>query len=152
MKLNQLKTSGKHPTWCGPSALSIITGRTVNYCAKLIADQRNKHTGWYRGKGTSRQVKGAYNSELRRALTKMGFDMTQVEIPRANGRMPTLLRYMADRGGEQWKGLMLVNVTRHYVVVHKDTVSDNHQQDKHYTEHRWRRKKIDKAWLISRRR
>jgi hypothetical protein len=37
------------------------------------------------------------------------------------------------------------------VVIHKDTVSDNHQQDKHYTEHRYRRKKIDKAWLITRR-
>ena len=158
MKLNQLKVSGKHPKWCGPSALSIITGRTVNYCAKLIADRKN-HYGWRRGRGTSKQVKGTSNSEMRDALDVMGFELIPVEIPRhrlnrqvlgKGHTMPTLHRYMRERGGDQWKGLMLVNVTSHYVVVHKDTVSDNHQQDKHYTEHRWRRKKIDRAWLISR--
>ena len=163
MKLNQLKVSGKHPKWCGPSALSIITGRTVNYCAKLCAARKNRR-GWRRGKGTSKQVKGVNDYDMKFALNKMGFDMTRVEIPmRCHPHqvmsynpepfvMPTLHRYMRERGGEQWKGLMLVNVTQHYVVVHKDTVSDNHQEDKHYTEHRWRRKKIEQAWLISRRR
>jgi hypothetical protein len=77
--------------------------------------------------------------------------MTGVDVPWVNCRAPTLRAYMAGRGGAEWKGVMLVNVTSHYVVIHKDTVSDNHQQDKHYTEHRYRRKKIDKAWLITRR-
>jgi hypothetical protein len=159
MKLNALKVSGKHPKWCGPSALSIITGRTVNYCAKLIADDRNETERWRQRKVTSKMVKGASNDEVIWALQRMGFDAKRVEIKRVPGQgresqrrlMPTLHRYMRERGGAEWKGVMLVNVTSHYVVIHKDTVSDNHQQDKHYTEHRWRRKKIDKAWLITRR-
>ena len=125
MKLNKLKISGKHPKWCGPAALSIITGRTVNHCAKLIATKRNRYKDWYRGKGTSKQVKGCYNSEMKHALIKMGFTMERVEIPRHHHRhqvmsfnpdpfvMPTLHRYMRERGGEQWKAVMLVNVTDH---------------------------------------
>jgi hypothetical protein len=151
MKLNALKVSGKHPKWCGPSALSIITGRTVNYCAKLCAEQANATRHWLRKPHTSRSIKGVYNDEMTHALHKMGFEMTGVDVPWVNCRAPTLRAYMAGRGGAEWKGVMLVNVTSHYVVIQKDTVSDNHQQDKHYTEHRYRRKKIDKAWLITRR-
>ncbi len=162
MKLNQLKVSGKHPKWCGPSAMSIITGRTVNYCAKLIADKRNKHQRWRVRHVTSKMVKGASNGEVKSALYKMGFTMDRVEIPRHHHRhqvmsinpepfvMPTLHRYMRERGGEQWKAVMLVNVTDHYVVINRDTVSDNHQQDRHYTKHRWSLKKIDKAWIVKR--
>ena len=129
MKLNRLKVSGQHPKWCGPAALSIMTGRTVNYCAKLIANERNKHRSWYRGRGTSKQVKGCYNSEMRATLRTMGFEMIQTAIPRHHHRhqvmsinpkpfvMPTLHRYMSERGGEQWKSVMLINVTDHYVVA-----------------------------------
>ncbi len=151
MKLNTLKVSGKHPKWCGPVALAVITGRTVNYCAKLIAWERNTRptwNSWYKGKGSSKQVKGVYNGEMRRALNKMGFEMKQHHA----GYGKTLRAYMAGRGGAEWKGLMLINVTSHYVVVCKDIVSDNHQQDRHYTEHRWNRKKIERMWLITRRR
>jgi len=160
MKLNTLKTSGKHPMWCGPSALSIITGRTVNYCAQLIADQRNSW-GWYKGKGTGKQVKGVANNEMLRAFRKMGYDMKRVKIPRHHHRhqvmsinpapfvMPTLHRYMRERGGEQWKGVMLINVTDHYVVAHRDMICDN-RTPAHYTKHRCRRQKIQKAWLITR--
>lgn len=158
MKLNKLKKSGAHPTWCGPSAMSIITGRTVNYCAKLIADDRNRHQRWRTRYVTSKMVKGTYNDEVKRALYKMGFIMDRVEIERIPGQglesqrrlMPTLHRYMRERGGPDWKAVMLVNVTNHYVVINRDIVSDNHQQDKHYTEHRWRLKKIDKAWIVKR--
>ena len=105
---------------------------------------------------------GGIFGEMKHALIKMGFTMERVEIPRHHHRhqvmsfnpdpfvMPTLHRYMRERGGEQWKAVMLVNVTDHYVVINRDTVSDNHQQDKHYTEHRWNRKKIDKAWIVKR--
>lgn len=161
MKLNALKVVAKHPKWCGPSAMSIITGRTVNYCAKLCANEANFGRD-LRRLHTSRTIKGVYNSEIERALGKMGFQMIPVDVPlikskkvffkpgEAQYNKPTLRAYMAGRGGAEWKGVMLVNVTGHYVVVHKDTVSDNHQQDMHYSEHKYRRKKIDRMWLIKR--
>lgn len=153
MKLNALKVSGKHPTWCGPSAMAIISGRTVNHCAKLIATERNARAGWnswYGGKGSSKQVKGAGNGEVLRGLRKMGFSMERADRDGMYGK--TLRAYMAGRGGPNWKETMLVNVTDHYVVINRDTVSDNHQQDKHYTEHRWKLKKIESAWIIRRKR
>lgn len=154
MKLNALKVSGKHPTWCGPSAMSIISGRTVNHCAKLIAGNRNRRpaweNSWYKGRGSSKQVKGCGNGEVKRGLLQMGFVMERVREP--GMYRETLRSYMAGRGGPNWKGVMLVNVTDHYVVINRDTVSDNHQQDKHYTEHRWKLKRIENAWIIRRKR
>lgn len=161
MKLNKLKTIGKHPKWCGPSALSIITGRSVNHCAKLIAKQRNR-CGWRYGKGTGKQIRGCSNYQMRRALAAMKFSMTRIAIPLKHHKHqvyavneaafvePTLRAYMAGRGGPEWKATMLLEVTHHFVVVNRDTVSDNHAQDKHYTEHPMRRKIVRDGWLIER--
>lgn len=166
MKLNQIKVIGKHRKWCGPAALSIITGRSVNFCAGLIAKARNR-TGyrgynWHNGKGSSRQVKGTYDHELKYALNKMGFKMTRIKIPMKHHKhqvyavnqaafvKPTLRAYMAERGGKEWKGTMLLEVTGHYVVARRDVISDNHAQDKHYTDHPMRRKIVKDGWLIER--
>lgn len=149
-KLNELKTIGKHPIWCGPSALSMLTGRSINHCAKLIAQRRNSW-GWYRGKGTSKQVKGVDNHEMFRALEAMRFTYTPVTIRRTSGfRMPTLRHYMAGRGGQPWKEMMLIEVTGHYVVACRDIVSDSHQQDVHYSEHCNRLMRVKRAWIVKR--
>jgi len=160
--LKPIKTIGKHPTWCGPSALSILTGRTINYCAKLIADERNTQR-WRQRKVTSRMVKGSSNDEVRWALNKMGFELIRVEVPLKHHKhqvyavnqaafvRPTLRAYMAERGGEQWKTPMLINVTGHYVTALKDEVSDNHSTS-HYSKHPHRLKKIEKMWIVRRKR
>ena len=161
--LKTLKKIGKHPTWCGPSALSILTGRSVNHCARLIAKRRNKKRGWYNGKGTSKQVKGSSNHEVKMALDAMGFEMIEVKVPLKHHKhqvyavnqaafvTPTLRAYMAERGGEQWKTPMLINVTGHYVTALKDEVSDNHSTS-HYSKHPHRLKKIEKMWIVRRKR
>lgn len=148
--LKPLTKIGAHPTWCGPSALSILTGRSINHCARLIAKRRNRY-GWYNGRGTSKQVKGSSNSEVRDALAAMGFDMIRTKVPRINGRYPTLRAYMAGRGGSEWKTPMLINVTGHYVTALKDEISDNFTAA-HYSSHPHRLKKIETMWLIRRRR
>ena len=146
MKLNTLKTIGKHPRWCGPSALSILTGRSINHCASLIAKERNRRGYWRNGKGTSKQVKGTYTSEMSRALHSMKFSMNRIRLPRGK----TLRAYMAGRGGKEWKANMLLEVTNHYVAVNRDMVSDNHSQDDHYNDHPMKRKIVRDGWLIER--
>lgn len=146
MKLNKLKVSGKHPQWCGPSALSIITGRTVNYCAKLCADAANNYRFLQRPH-TSRTIKGVYNSEMKIALRSMGFVMKKLDVPMA----PTLRAYMAERGGPDWKTTLLLQVGNHYVVANRDSVSDNHAEDFHYQDHPYRLKRVKKIWRIERR-
>jgi len=161
MKLHPTKTTGKHPLWCGPSALSIMTGRTVNYCAKLVADRRNRR-GWHRGRGTSKQVKGVDNLEMRLALKKMGYRMVVVDVPKLNHRhqvmsinpepfvQPTLFQYMSARGGPNWKKTMLLEVTGHYVVVNRDTVADNRTPlGCHYSKYRWKKMRVREAWLVT---
>jgi len=159
MKLKSITKLGPHPEWCGPSALSALTGRSINHCAKLIAKNRNVWKGWYNGKGTSKQVKGVEHDEMQIALHAMKFSMTPVKMPLKHHKhqvyavnqaafMPLTLRaYMAGRGGEQWKGSMLLNIGNHYVTVHKDIVSDNHATC-HYSEHPHRLKRIVKGWIV----
>lgn len=142
MKLKTLKKLGKHPTWCGPSALSILTGRSINHCARVIAKQRNDW-GWYNGRGSSKQVRGTHTREVRKALDSMGFMMVPVKIPKG----VTLRSYMAGRGGEQFKNSMLLEVTRHWMSAHMDVVSDNHGTD-HYSKHPKRLKRMVRGWIV----
>ena len=161
MKLHPTKTIGKHPLWCGPSALSIMTGRTVNYCAKLIADQRNRH-GWYRGRGSSKQVRGVSNLAMKMALQKMGYRMVNIGVPlRCHKHQvmsvnpepfvkPTLFQYMSERGGPDWKKTVLIECGNHYVVASHDTVADNTQPlGCHYSDHHAKRKRVANIWLVS---
>ena len=158
MKLKPLTKIGKHRTWCGPSVLSILTGRSVNHCARVIAKRRNAH-GWYNGKGSSNQVRGTWFHEVRDALESMGFELKQVKIPLKHHKRqvmsinpkpfvePTLRAYMAERGGDQWKNSMLLEVTNHWMTAHRDTIADN-TGSSHYSEHRWRGKKVVAGWIV----
>ena len=155
MKLKATKKLGKHPGWCGPMALSALSGRSVNHCARLIAKERNGN-GWYRGKGTGKQVRGTHTGEIRRALEAMGLTMTKINIPRHRdphqviggaNTPPTLRRYMSERGGEQWKNSMLVQVSNHWVVTNKDTVSD-FTGTSHYSKHEYRLKKVHAGYIV----
>ena len=142
MKLKPVTKIGKHRTWCGPSVLSILTGRSVNHCARLIAKRRNRR-GWYNGKGTGKQVRGTWITEVKAAAAAMGFDMSRVDVPHGT----TLRAYMAGRGGEQWKNSMLLEVTGHWMTAHRDTVADN-TGSSHYAEHRWKGKKMVAGWIV----
>jgi hypothetical protein len=156
MKLKTKTKIGQHPGWCGPSALSILSGRSINHCAKLIATERNRRGYWYNGRGTSKQVKGTHTGELRKALAKMGMTMKEIETPRNYHKhhqfgfpteTVTLRRYMAERGGEQWKSAMLLEVTDHWVVVRKDYVSDSIQSG-HYDKHWAKGKKVRAGYIV----
>ena len=157
MKLKPKKTIGSHPEWCGPSALSLLTGRSVNHCARVIAKIRNERGCWHRGRGTSKQVKGVDDWEMKRALHRMGFSMKSVKIALGYKKghvlgfpteAPTLRKYMAGRGGDEWKNAMLICVTGHYMVAHKDAVADNHHSETHYSKHPNRLKKVRAGWIV----
>jgi len=151
MRLNTVKKPRDgSTTWCGPGALSIITGRTVKYCAKLCAEA----AGWNRytkRPHTAKTIKGVYHEEMKSALNKMGFTMTPALLIGRDERYnrKTLRAYMAGRGGPEWKAVMLVCAGNHYVVINRDTVSDN-QETAHYSKHKNRLKRIHYAWIIER--
>lgn len=159
MKLKPLKKIGNHREWCGPSALSILTGRSINHCARIIAKRRNARGRWYDGKGTGKQVRGTWFSELRDVLQVMGFELERVNIPRKHHQhqvmsinpkpfvVPTLRAYMAERGGDEWKNAMLLETSNHWMTARRDTVSDNFGTY-HYSEHPGRLKRVYDGWIV----
>ncbi len=144
MKLNQVRHAKRGPKlgqWCGPTALSIITGRTIDHCAKLCAEKANdiriRNDGWgwrdLKRKHTAATIKGTYAREVLYALHKMGYRETRVELPIPR---ESLLRYMRGRGGAEWKSVMLVVAGNHWLVLHKDTIADSYRPNGvHYEEH-----------------
>ncbi len=134
-------------TWCGPVAMSIITGNRIEWCARRVAAWRNK-TGDYRRKQTAKMVKGVYNIEMEIALGKMGYEMIRIRGPRGM----TLRQWINSYSSEHHRAICLVNVTDHYVVTHLGQVADNKKpKGCQVDDHPCRRWKIKHAWIVRRR-
>jgi hypothetical protein len=148
MKLNTLKPGKgfeKRVHWCGPAALALITGRTLKHCHNLLAKVSHKEP---------RYLKGVSNTAMHRALRSMGYKVTGIAIPLREGKktmhMPTLRQWIdEDMKTRVWRGVVLVNVTRHYVVAHRGLVADNVEPEPRPAySHRKGRALIEQAWLI----
>jgi len=154
MKLNTFKPTKGLRNWCGPTALSILTGRTIGYCAKLSAEiasrQRYRHSynqGWHSVKHTAKTIKGVDNSEMEYAANKMGFRFKRV-VPVADN---TLFKFMEDMTGPIWKEALLINVTDHYVVAQRGICYDNHDTTGTDSRKFWcRRRKVLHVWIVER--
>lgn len=140
MKLNTLKANGfKYKHWCGPTALAIITGRTLKYCHNKLAA--------IRGQSPAR-LRGVWNSNMRIALDHMGF----VAIRVCPKQRKTLRHFIEEeQTTDQFRSVMLVNVTKHYVVIQRGMVVDNHcSTPMPVREHPMWRKRIDHMWVVKR--
>jgi len=138
MKLNTLKADGWGKIkWCGPTALAIITGRTLKYCHNKLAKLEWKEP---------RYLKGVSNGSMLMALRDMGY----LTAPANDACGLTLRQYIDEvQSTPHFRGVMLVNVTNHYVVISKGMVADNFSRDSMpVRNHRSWRRKIKHAWII----
>jgi len=140
MKLNTLKseTFGKKIKWCGPTALAIISGRSLKFCHNKLARLEWKEP---------RYLKGVGNGSMLAALREMKFLPRRIDA--AHGL--TLRKYIEEvQTTEHFRGVMLVNVTHHYVVISKGLVVDNRNGSEPLPvkDHPTWRKRIVKAWHI----
>jgi hypothetical protein len=144
MKLNTLVATGhRYKHWCGPSAVAIITGRTLKFCHNKFAKLRGKEP---------RYIKGVYNSEMRQVLREMGYSLEEIRIERINGSTkPTLANWIDTvQTTDQFRSVVLLNVTNHYVVAHRGMVCDNKQPNPvPAREHKSARQQIVHAWIVS---
>lgn len=141
MKLNTLRADGWTSTkWCGPTALALITGRTLKFCHNKLARIEGKEP---------RYLKGVYQPSMRRALREMGYQPERIPLVRQS---LTLRKYIEEvQTTEHFRGVMLVNVTDHYVVINKGMVVDNHRiLPLPVREHPAWRKRIKNAWIVKR--
>ena len=116
--LHPVKHDLKSTLWCGPAALSAISGRPTSEIHGILKQVRN----------SDRPIKGIYNRELKAAAERLGYRLEPVfqwcaGAP-ASWKRPTLAKFV--RENRQELGLpVVVQVTGHYVVVHKQTFMDN---------------------------
>lgn len=115
MKLFEpINDKGRTP-YCGPSAISILTGVPISRAEFSI--RRRRRGGYRDAAGRRRPIKGAYNSEVIKCLRLLG-----CKVKRVKTAEPTLARFVEDT---RHAGVFLVNVTHHYVVTHAGMIADN---------------------------
>jgi hypothetical protein len=105
--------------FCGPFAVAAITGRPVSEICKLI--------NVWRRHPPQKHVKGTYGSELLHVLRAMDWNVRLWNVARkkaTNGRTrpvyPTLAQWLQSNE----KGLYIVGVTNHWVVINRDWLQD----------------------------
>lgn len=107
-------------TWCGPSAISAITGWSVDEAARWLWQRRGK-------KGTPKGVRGTYPSEVCACLGAAGFGTLRIRTRRlGHDDRPTLAEWMRKRGPELRKATVLLSVGHHWVVVRGRKFVDSH--------------------------
>ena len=129
-------------TFCGPAAISVITGCTAECAVEWFRLRREKRAG-PTPTGRPRQIRGVYHSEMRWVLTQLGYTSRETAYWTRDDR-PTLAAFIK---GRDRKATLLVSYGGHLVVMQGNTALDGG--------HRlWvgdlprRRARVSRAWII----
>jgi hypothetical protein len=137
MKLHTITGIPKGRTnWCGPSAVSVITGLPYIDSLNLMKDRR----------GNTRALKGTSNNEVRAALLRRGYVLAFSPLP---DDKPTLARWLRERPKEKVREMALLVVSNHYIVVHGRKACDGWTKSPVFTsEFPKRRRRVEKVWWV----
>jgi len=147
-RLKPIRNPEKMRTWCGPAALSILTGNRVEYCAKKVAKLRNKgrRKAWW----SAKRVQGVGTFEMRYVLDHMGYELIALHAHTCKGK--TLQGWINTYSSKHHRAICLVNLTSHYVITHLGQVNDNRSKRQcPVKEHHSRRCFIDNVWIVKKR-
>ena len=161
-KRNKKGNLSKNPnghSFCGPAALTVLTGRTYESVVKSIRKCRRERG---RPAGNTRRsadgVAGMYNSEMSRVLNALGYKMSgftayhpnfQLLSPRTN-RGTTLRQYMRKTHGKRGKLWLLVQTTRHYLVIRGNRIWDSTMNGVTIKKATHKRGIIKHIWVVQR--
>lgn len=145
MELHAVKHDYKAALWCGPAALSAITGKSTKVCRDAVRKVYEVKQGCKRA-----PIKGVKNWEMCDALRLLGYRVMEVDTFYAPMlSRPTLARYLRRRKGITTTATLLINVTRHYVVVRGRKFVDNTQPNPVFIgAAKGRRKRVRFVWMI----
>ena len=111
MPATTFKITGSN-RWCGPTAMSAVTGRTSDECAEVIQA----------GRGNKRPVKGVYSYDVIDGFRALGYKAVDLVLFRRN--RPTFAEWIKNNApGEGVTAL--VSVGYHLIVWHNGMVMDN---------------------------
>lgn len=121
--------------YCGPAALSIITGMDTGRCAKFFRKISGK-----------RAIRGLHHHHMLRGLEILGYEAHACAIlPKQN------LRKWAEENCMIFEPLYLLSVGHHYALVQKNRYCCGIVKDPvPLTESPYIRKRVNRVWIISR--
>ena len=123
-------------SFCGPAALSLITGRSVDDCVTVLKHIRQ----------SARAIKEIYNTEMREALAHLGYQMHVLPV-RGRPTLAQLLRSLRERGPEH---IFLINTTGHYVVLRGRKIYDNKNPEGVFVrQYNHRRARVYASWIVA---
>ncbi len=110
--------------WCGPAAISALTGYSTTEVSRLVARSRNNRRGAGRFSGTRsvRGVKAMTDREVSSALEALGYKARTSRVI-SGGREATLAQWARDHADPI--GSYVVLITGHFVAVHNGQIIDN---------------------------
>tara|TARA_R100001530_G_scaffold87193_1_gene60722 strand:- start:249 stop:791 length:543 start_codon:yes stop_codon:yes gene_type:complete len=119
-------------SWCGPTALTVLTGKRYDIIEKDLLKLANKYksSGGFNLRTASfvrkpkpkvKEIKGMHNSEMRKALNKYGYSMKSSDM---HGSSKTFRQWTKETYGKRGKKWFLVQAGYHYLVVKGNKVWD----------------------------
>ena len=158
MKLHPIRHDLKTILWCGPAALSVTTGQPTSVIHKLIMARTGRP-----------RVKGVSNVALKRVALDLGYQLIPVFDAQQDPRYyemlpstcnpgtmvkwpknpPTLAKFLREHREAVRQAPVIINVTRHYVVVHGRTFVDNQNRTPLPVKKApGRRRRVLRAWKV----
>jgi len=117
--MSPITFAGSPPSivWCGPAALSILTGRTYEEAANAL--QRIM---------AMKEITYSHDSALMLALGEFGYKAAPVALGDRYTTAPTLGRYLEERPNAERAVPLMVFVTEHVLCAHMNWLCDSQRQ------------------------
>jgi len=147
MRLHTVKHDRPHTLWCGPAALSALTGKPTSECIRTICSALKQPPG-------SKGLIGVANTDMFYALELLGYETEKVFDWDRSGvqrrRTITLAEFVSRF--RDCSDPFLVNTTGHYVVTKGARFVDSYQQRPKLVAKSYRRDslRVHRAWAIRR--
>jgi len=141
-KKGQRSRRASGSSYCGPTALTVLTGKRYDIVEKDLLKEVNKNVkyrgrwqlDWWTGERKKfiparkeTQIKGMSNGQMRRALDRYGYRMYRSDNHGANQTFRQWVRATHGKRGKTW---YLVVAGNHYMVVKGNKVWDTYTPDK----------------------
>lgn len=129
--------------WCGPSALTLLTGVPYPQTKSLLSFIREEKYS---------EFDEVHDSEMILALNNMGYGTAQIDLRDRYSQAPTLQRYMRERPISEKVEPTLISIYKHMVVGHFDYLADNWQpKPTHFTDFPKPRRLVESVFIIRKR-
>tara|TARA_Y100001973_G_C5022992_1_gene244121 strand:+ start:190 stop:633 length:444 start_codon:yes stop_codon:yes gene_type:complete len=102
--------------WCGPSAVSTLTGAPLIHTHSRAAFYQNQ---------AMKKVKGMYNEEVILLLREQGYGVRQIDLTERFETQPTINMFMKSRTPYEFAMPILLGITNHFISVHMNWACDN---------------------------